>query len=150
MILETYDDYASFCDLLNDARRKHRMRIIAYNLLGNHFHLLLWPRGDHDLPRFMKRLEQMYAQRFHRKRGTVGCGAVFQCRYVSRGIDDHRKYLTVLMYVERNARKHGLVERAENWPWCSVWKGERIGPPVLLDDGPCARHENWLDFLNDL
>lgn len=149
VILETYAEYADFCDLLNEAREKYCMRIVAYNLVGNHFHLLLWPHGDLDVPRFMKRLEQRHAQRFHRRRGTVGCGAVFQNRYVSRAIDEDRKYIAILKYVEGNAARHRLVDRAEHWPWCSAWAHESIGPRVVLSDGPIPRLPFWLDLLND-
>src|SRR6185436_1512401 len=57
VILVTYEDYSNFITLINAAREKFRMRILAHNLLGNHFHFVLWPRGDDDVPRFMKWLE---------------------------------------------------------------------------------------------
>jgi putative transposase len=148
-ILKTYEDYSNFVRLINVTREKFRMRILAHNLLGNHFHLVLWPWRDNDLPRFMKSLEQKHAQRFHRRRGTVGCGAVYQARYVSRMITEDRKLITLLRYVESNARRHGLVERAEEWPWCSAWNREPIGPTVVIDDSPVPRPSNWLDFLNE-
>jgi putative transposase len=91
VILKSYDDYANFVALVNAAREKFGMRILAYNLLGHHFHFVLWPRRDNDLPRFMKWLEQMHAQRFHRKQGTVGRGAVYQGRYESQPISEDRK-----------------------------------------------------------
>ena len=149
VILRTYEDYSNFITLINAAREKFRMRILAHNLLGNHFHFVLWPRGDDDVPRFMKWLEQKHAQRFHRKGGTVGSGAVFQGRYVSRMISEDRKLFTALRYVESNARRHGFVKRAEDWPWCSAWNRAPIGPTVVIDDSPVLRPSNWLDFLND-
>ena len=149
MILETYDDYAMFCSLINAAREKFGMRIIAYNLVGNHFHFVLWPVRNNDLARFMKWLEQTHARRFHLKRGTVGCGAVYQGRYASRLIYEDRKLFTALRYVESNARRHGLVKRAEDWPWCSAWNRESLGPRVVIDDSPIARPANWLEILND-
>ena len=149
VIVETYEDYANFVGLTNAAREKFRMRILAYNLLGNHFHFVLYPRRDDDMPRFMKWLEQKHAKRFHRQRGTVGCGAVFQSRYYSRMITEERKLFSALKYVEGNARRHGLVERAEHWPWCSAWNREPIGPAVVIDDSPVPRPSNWLDFINE-
>ena len=64
-------------------------------------------------------------------------------------IRDERGYFGALRYVEANARKHGAIERAEEWPWCSAWCHEPIGPTVTLEDGPIARLENWLEILND-
>lgn len=147
-ILETYDDYAAFCALVEEARRKRPMRIVAYCFLSNHFHFLLWPKGNDDLPRFMKWMTGTHARRFHLQRGTVGSGAVYQSRYVSRRIDETRKFFGALRYVESNALNHGLVRRAEDWRWGSAWNREGIGVSVVVDDSPIARPPNWRDFLN--
>ena len=149
VILETYEDYANFIELVNEARQKFRMRILAYNLLGNHFHFVLWPVCDNDLPRFMKRLEQRHAQRFHRKRGTRGSGAVFQSRYQARILTEARKLFSALRYVDGNARRHGFVTRAEDWPWSSACTREPMGPRIVIDASPVPRPSNWLDFIND-
>jgi len=149
VIAETYEEYCEVLSMIERARAKTGMRIIAYNVLKNHFHLLLCPVCDSDLSLFMKAFEQTHAQRFHRRRGTRGCGAVYQSRFVHRMIRDDRDYLTTLRYVEANARKHGIVEKAEDWPWCSAWGGEPLGPTVTLHDGPIPRPENWLEILND-
>jgi putative transposase len=150
MILETYEDYAAFCQLVEDTRRKSAMRILAYCLLKTHFHFVLWPVNTFDLPRFMKRLTQTHAQRFHRQRGTVGCGAVYQSRYFARMLIDDRKYFGALRYVEANALRHGVVDRAEQWPWGSACNRERIGVTVAIEDSPLPRPSNWSEFLNDL
>jgi putative transposase len=150
MILETYDDYAAFCSLVEEARRKIRMRIVAYCFLQTHFHFLLWPIGDGDLSRFMKRLTETHARRFHIRWNSVGTGAVYQSRFVSRPIDEGRKFFGALRYVEANARRHGVVRRAEDWPWSSAWNRESIGASVAIDDSPIARPSNWLEILNDL
>jgi REP element-mobilizing transposase RayT len=39
-------DYAAFVKLLRDAAEGVPMRLLAYCLMPNHFHLALWPRGD--------------------------------------------------------------------------------------------------------
>lgn len=38
------EDYAAFCRLLQEAGERVRMRLLAYCLMPNHFHLALWPR----------------------------------------------------------------------------------------------------------
>src|SRR5688572_17978003 len=113
VILETYEDYAAFCALVEEARRKRPMRILAYSLRRTHFHFLLWPVGDQDVPRFMKWLTATHAARFHRSRDSVGTGAVYQSRYVSRGIEDVRDFISILRYIEANALKDRVVTRAE-------------------------------------
>lgn len=125
------------------------MRIIAYSARQTHFHLVLWPVGDQDVPRFMQWFTETHAIRFHRGRGTVGTGAVYQSRYFSRGIADVRDFISTMRYVEANALKDGLVTRAEAYPWCSAWAGEGFGSTVVLDDSPIPRPSNWLQILNE-
>jgi putative transposase len=150
VVFETYEDYAAFCELVEEARQKRPMRIVAYCLRKTHFHFLLWPVNDQDLPRFMKWLTSTHARRWHLRRGSVGSGAVYQSRYFARGIADVRGFFTALRYVEANALKDGAVTRAEEWPWGSAWRREGFGSRVSIDDSPIARPSNWLRILNDL
>lgn len=149
VLFSTYDDYDNFYPLMERARAKFRMRITGYSLMRTHFHFLLWPRADFDLPNFMQWLEEVHAYHFHRKRGSRGTGAVYQSRYVSRPIADDRKYLIALRYVERNALAAGYVTRADDWPWSSAWHAEG-GPRLFVTDpSPVPRLHNWIDLLND-
>ena len=148
VLFESCGDYEGFLKLMEVARRKFRMRIVAYNLISNHFHFVLWPRDSTSLIRFMHWLTSTHAKRFHRQRGTVGAGAVYQSRYFSRPISEDRRFFTVLRYVEQNAFAAGLVGRAEEWQWGSAWNGSPKST-FVIDDPPIARPSNWLDFLND-
>ena len=47
-------DYAAFVELMAEANERLPMRILGYCLMPNHFHLVLWPRGDGDLSRWMQ------------------------------------------------------------------------------------------------
>lgn len=58
VIAKTYDEYCSFLGIVEAARQKFGMRIIAYNVVENHFHFLRCPVNDPDLPRFMKWMTQ--------------------------------------------------------------------------------------------
>jgi putative transposase len=144
------DDYAAFETLLTRAREKRPMRIIAYELMSTHIHLLLWPKGDRDVPRFMQWLTGKHAQDWHLRRGTTGSGAVYQSRYTSVGIAEIAHLINAWRYVERNALAAGLVRRAEDWRWSSLWQTRAERPTFMLDPGPICLPANWLDILNDL
>jgi putative transposase len=144
------DEYVAFLELVNEARSQRPMRVTAYCLMRTHFHFLLWPMGDRDVPRFMQWLSATHAARWHRRRRTEGTGAVYQSRYVSRPIGEPRHYYSVLRYVERNALSAGLVKRAEEWQWGSASSHHNPDPPFAIDDGPIARPSNWLSIINDL
>jgi len=52
-----------------------------------------------------------------------------------------------MRYVERNAARAGLVERAEEWPWCSA-SGAAFVPSIPLADWPLPRPRGWREFVN--
>jgi Transposase IS200 like len=43
-------DFAAFAQLLCEAGERSDVRLLAYCLMGNHLHLLLWSGRDGDLP----------------------------------------------------------------------------------------------------
>jgi len=52
-VFHKQEDYAAFLNLLGEAGERVGMRLLAWCLMPNHFHLVLWPRGDDDLWRYM-------------------------------------------------------------------------------------------------
>ena len=48
------EDYKMFEMILEEAKEKFDMRILAYELMPNHFHLVLYPKVDGDLQKFMQ------------------------------------------------------------------------------------------------
>ncbi len=84
----------------------------------------------------------------HYRQRYGGSGHVWQGRYKAFPIaqDDHLP--TALRYVERNALRANLVERAEDWPWSSL--REWLAPPGLpwLHPGPVPRGPDWLAQVN--
>ncbi len=134
-------DYGSFVELIEAAARRSPMRILAYCLMPNHFHLVLWPSGDGDLGPWMQWLMTSQVRRHHRHYGSSG--HVWQGRFKAFPIEEDDHLRVVLRYVERNPLRAGLVERAEAWPWSSL-----AAPPAWLDPGPAPRGEGWVEGVN--
>jgi putative transposase len=65
------------------------MRLLAYVVMRNHWHLVLWPQRDGELERFMTWLTLTHSQRWHATRGSAG--HLNQGRYNSALVqaDDH-------------------------------------------------------------
>jgi len=57
------------------------MRILVYHLMPNHFHLVLYPRNDGDLGKFMQWLTLTHTQRWHQAKNTKGTGYLYQGRF---------------------------------------------------------------------
>ncbi|MFQ5502930.1 MAG: transposase [Phycisphaerae bacterium] len=138
-------DYHTFVDLLEQANDHTPMRLVGFCLMPNHIHLVLWPRHDGDLSRYMQWLLTSHVRRHHRRYGTSG--HVWQGRFKAFPIqaDDH--LLTVLRYVERNPFRANLVPQAQEWTWSSL-SMRRAGQAAFLNDGPVDRPRNWLRCVN--
>src|SRR5208283_4453043 len=59
-------DFEAFVGLLAEAKLRNPLRILAYCVLPNHFHLALWPLGDGDLGRWMHWLLTAHVRRYQR------------------------------------------------------------------------------------
>src|SRR5687768_12062824 len=76
-------DYAAFLNVLADVQHHVPTRLLAYCLMPNHWHLVLWPSEDGELGRFMQRLTVTHVRRWHENRRTAGYGHVYQGTYKS-------------------------------------------------------------------
>src|SRR5438477_12811066 len=117
--------------------------------MNNHWHLVLCPQKDGELGRFMQWLTVTHVRRWHEHRGSVGSGHLYQGTYKSFPIQADEHLLMVLRYVERNALRAGLVKRAEQWQWCSLWAGEGAGETrAMLSEWPVDRPKDWVAWVN--
>ena len=58
-------------------------------------------------------------------------------------------FYQVVRYVERNALRANLVERAESWRWSSLRRVEREDPAFpILSTWPLPRPTDWLQLVN--
>ena len=103
------------------------------------------------MSRFMKWIGGTHTMRYHAHYHTSGLGHVYQQRYKSFPVQDDEHFLVVCRYVERNALSAGLVTKAENWRWGSLWRWLQAPEPCpkLLSPWPLPRQPNWLDRVNE-
>jgi putative transposase len=138
-------DYIAFIKLLKEAHEQTPMRLLAYCLMPNHFHLVLWPHHDGDLSNYMGWLMTAHVRHYHQHYHSSG--HIWQGRFRDFPIQEDDHLLTVLRYVERNPLRANLVRSAADWRWSSigpVWEGA-----PLLDLGPVRRPSDWLGFVNE-
>src|SRR5208283_4328470 len=142
--------YEDFLGILEESLNFVPMRILAYCLMPNHWHLVLYPRADGDLSQFLRRLTLTHTQRYHARMRTAGYGHVYQGRYKSLLVEPGRHFRTLVRYVERNAQRAGLVKRAEDWPWSSAHARLRGNEKhkKLLTPWPLAEPRHYREWLN--
>lgn len=149
-LFEKPADYTAFEQILAQAHAQTRIRIAAYCLMPNHWHLLLWPRHDGELSEVLRWITVTHTQRWHAHHHTAGTGPVYQGRFKSFPVQTDEHFLTVARYVERNAQRAKLVQHAEDWQWGSLWRrAQDAGPaPVWLSEWPMARPRDWGAYVN--
>lgn len=149
-IFETDGDYKAFERVLVEAVERMQMRVLAYCLLPNHWHLVLWPRADGDLSKFVGWLTLTHTQRWHAHRDTAGHGHLYQGRFKSFPVQRDEHFLSVCRYVERNPLRAGLVPQAEAWRWSSLWWREQSHGTAVkwLSAWPVEQPRTWLRLVN--
>jgi putative transposase len=116
--------------------------------MPNHWHFVLWPQRDGDLSRFMQRMANMHTQRWQQAKLRLGYGHLYQGRFKSFPIENDEHFYCVVRYVERNALRAGLVRRAEDWPWGSLYQRVRNARGPLLCNWPLPQPSDWAEYVN--
>lgn len=144
------EDYELFEVILEEARDKFGMGILAYCLMPNHFHLVLQTHKDNDLQKFMQWLTLTHTQRWHTQNGTIGTGHLYQGRYKSFLIQRDKHLLAVIRYVERNPLRAKLVRKVENWNFSSLSRrlSLNLKKQKLLTVWPIETPKDYLAFVN--
>ena len=144
-------DFEAFERILSEGLERYDVQLFAYQLLSNHWHLVLRPNRDGEMSRFMRWVTGTHTMRYHAHYHSSGEGHVYQGRFKSFPIQDDEHFFTVCRYVERNALRSELVKRAEQWRWGSLWRWlQKPEPePVLLSAWPTSRMPRWVDRVNE-
>ncbi len=149
-IFSSSADYSQFEEVLADAREKTDMRLFAYCIMPNHWHLLVQPRNDGDLSIFVRLLTMTHTQRWHVSHNTVGIGHLYQGRYKSFPVQTDEYFLTAIRYIERNPLRARLVSLAQDWQWGSLWRREKGLPQhkTILDEWVTKIPIHYLEWVN--
>lgn len=109
-------DYYRFIDLLKNTSEQWNLRIAAYCLMPNHYHLLV-QTPDANISRCMRHIDGVYTQRFNRHHKCDG--PLFRGRYKSILVDADSYLLQLVRYIHYNPLKAGLTDRIDRYLWSS-------------------------------
>jgi len=151
-IFNNNKDYQLFEKFLLDAKELTDMRILAYAIMPNHWHLVLHPKNDGDLGVFMHRLTNAHTRQVHVDTKTIGSGHLYQGRYKSFLVENDKYLLTLIKYVERNPVRAKLVRACENWQWGSAWRRMKgsITQKKLLAPSPVPFPHGYVKWINSI
>ena len=140
-------DYEQFLAVIHGAQQRRYVPILAACLMPNHFHLVVRPAQAEDLSKWAQWAFTTHVRWHHAKYGTSG--RLWQGRFKAFLIQEDHHLLTVMRYVERNALRANLVERAEDWKWGSLgWRALR-NSPVKIQESPVPLPSYWRHLVNE-
>jgi putative transposase len=143
-------DFDAFQRVLIEALAECPTRLLAYCVMSNHWHFVVWPQHDGELTAFLRWLTHTHTQRWHAHYHSAGSGHLYQGRFKSFPIQEDDHLLTVLRYVERNPLRARLVARAEDWRWSSLGQRHQGQGRLhdLLHPWPVRRPRDWVAWVN--
>jgi putative transposase len=147
-------DYQAFIDLLKETGSMWNIRIAAYCLMTNHYHLLIQtPKGNLD--RCMRHINGIYTQRYNRKHHMDG--QLFRGRYKAILVDADNYLLEIVRYIHRNPVRAGIVKHPRDYRWSShrgyiyesaAWKWVYKDFVLeMLDHNPARQIKAFTDFM---
>lgn len=111
-------DRHHFLRLLGEACNHYVIKLHAYVLMDNHFHLLLTSPEPGHLSRAMRAIGQNHVQALNYRHGRSG--SLWQGRFKSCLVDTERYLLTVMRYIELNPVRAAMVDAPQKHRWSSV------------------------------
>jgi putative transposase len=140
-------DYERFLKLLLDSKEKYKIKIYAYCLMPNHFHLVIYTKYAESLSKTMHRISSSYV-RYYNKKYKIS-GHLWQGRYKSFIVEKDSYLLVLLKYVEANPKRANIVECCEDYKYSSA--NNRINNifDKLISNIPIDLPNDWSKYIND-
>ena len=128
------------------ANQKHPVRIQAFVLMANHYHLLIWT-PQCNLDRFMNVFNYQISKDIRERTGRIN--RVFGDRYKWSLVENPNYYHQVLKYIYQNPLRANLVRRCEMYPYSSLYYVmNNLKFPLELYRPVINGKENFFQWLN--
>jgi REP element-mobilizing transposase RayT len=128
------DERGIFVDGLSRIFERFELGVVAYTLMGNHYHTLL-RIPDARVSRALQQLHAWYSRLHNRLNGRSG--HLFRAHPFAREIESDDDLLGVVRYLAWNPVEAGLVDEPLDWRWSSA--AATVGlerPRIPLHLGP--------------
>jgi len=133
---------------LNLREKRQLVKIVAYCLNPNHYHLILKQLREKGIEKFMQKVSTGYTMYFNEK--TQRSGSLFQGRFKSTHIGSNELFLHLSVYVNFNSEIHGIAT-AKGYNWCSLsdYLGRRKSNIIKVDKSQILKQFNNIDQYLD-
>ena len=117
---------------LEELQRRFQIKIAAFVLMNNHFHLLVLS-PEEDIDKVMYFFMKDVTLEIQRVSGRIN--KIFGGRYKGCVIDNYRYLINVLKYIYRNPVEVNLCEKAEDYPYSTLFSAsKRILTPIKVEN----------------
>ncbi len=131
------DNYIYFLRQLRNHLITNGVDIIAYCLMPNHYHLLVYLQTD-NFSELMQSFSLSYTKAINKRYHRVG--SLFQGRFQAIHVDQEEYLLHLTRYIHLNPVSANLVKKAEEWEFSSYqdYINLRRGSLAKLEGVRCA------------
>lgn len=152
LIFHNTNHYKIFTQLLNELHKRFQVRIHAYCLMPNHYHILL----QTPLPNLscaMRHLDSLYTRRYNLSQKRDG--PLLRGRFKSILVDNENYLLRLSRYIHLNPVTANIITHAEDYLWSSyrAYLNDEFKPDWLLTDeilnkfGPNKKTHKYRIFI---
>jgi len=106
-----------FKSLLMKFKDINNVKILAYCIMDNHAHVLMFVEKTEDMSKFMKSVNEEYGRYYNKMEDRSGF--VFRNRYLSEPIYAERHLFMCISYIHMNPVKVHIVETPEKYEYSS-------------------------------
>ena len=108
------EKYINIIDTINE---KHNLTIIAYCIMNNHAHFLIYSKDIYEISKFIQKTNLIYANYYNKEKNRVG--VLFRNRFKAEGIYDIKYLINCINYIHNNPVKAKIVSRCEDYKYSS-------------------------------
>ena len=150
-IFKNAKDFVAVLDCLEETKELFPLDIFSFCIMPNHWHFAIRPTQNGDMGRFFGKFTQKVTQRWHAAHHTIGSGHLFQGRFKSFLVEQDQYFLQLMKYIEANALRAKLADKAEDWRWSSL--NLRLTNPErsakILSAWPIDTPKKYLELVNN-
>ena len=116
-IFETDMEKHTYLKYLNEEKKKYDIKVLAYAIMDNHIHLLIYDKREENISKWMQIVNTKYAKFYNKENDRVGY--VYRDRFKSKPISDRTYLYNVLAYIHFNPVEAGISKELGQYSFSS-------------------------------
>ena len=116
-IFDSSEQIELYLKIINKNVNDYNITIMAYCMMNNHAHFLIYAENIKELGKFMQKCNLQYAQIYNREKNRVG--VLFRNRYQTEPIYNTKYLINCIKYIHQNPLKAKIVSNCEDYKYSS-------------------------------